>query len=401
MGRTKRRRSKKVSHELSSTANYQSIICLQKWLARNGWKNNTKLALKYFPGTGRGLSSRLPIKTNDILITVPHDLMVTYATLKTHSEKLLACIDGKLTMHELLSLFLAFEKNRKGESFWRTYINSLPVTPPHLPWQATSEEMKSFPPDLRVISKTMQEHFQKSFDRVKKSIRKPLDCVQDENLFKWAYIMELLLDEPSIALCPFLDMFNHHFLANTEATVLKREGCGLVYQLKTLTTYKKHEQLFISYGSHDNVKLLTEYGFFIPGNIYDTVGFQLEEILSLLKIDFNQQEYKFLTQHGFFNDLYIGLDGLSYNLKALLYVASDGKTKNYGTVIFADTYSSDFDNSLTEAFKNLLHYKRCIFERDRANFRLFESTSEIAELMGSFIEYRLAFVDDLIGKFCV
>ncbi|KAG5877641.1 hypothetical protein JTB14_038319 [Gonioctena quinquepunctata] len=415
MGRTKRRRSKKDANKSPANLNDQSIINLQKWLVKNGWKNETKLILKSFPQTGRGLTSKLSMKRNEILITIPFNVMITYASLKTHS--LFTCINERLTMHELLSLFLLYEKDKKEQSFWKTYLASLPEDLPPLPWQATTEEIKSMPLDLQIISKTMHENFKKSLDRVKKSIKKPLDCVLDENVFKWAYTMvntravyidpnlgcadssaDLLLDEPSIALCPFLDMFNHHFLANTEA-VLKFDG-EMIYQLRTLTDCRKHDQVFISYGPHDNVKLLMEYGFFIPGNTYDTVKFHLEEVIKLLVLNFNQQEYRFIREHAFVENLYIGLDGLSYNFKALLYVAFNEKSQNYRSVIFADAYPDGFHKSLPCSYQVLLDHKHSVFEKDYEKLRCCDSNSEIGKITRNFVQYRLDFVDALRIQFC-
>lgn len=77
------------------------------------------------------------------------------------------------------------------------------------------------------------------------------------------------------------------FSANTEANLVQ-DGGELVYQLKTLAGFKKKKQIFISYGQHDNVKLLNEYGFFMPGNIYDTLIFKFEDVLKVLGFNLDQ-----------------------------------------------------------------------------------------------------------------
>lgn len=51
-------------------------------------------------------------------------------------------------------------------------------------------------------------------------------------------------------------------------------GC---YQIITYDSYNKYEQVFISYGAHDNRFLLLEYGFCISGNTNNFVNFTIGE----------------------------------------------------------------------------------------------------------------------------
>ena len=41
------------------------------------------------------------------------------------------------------------------------------------------------------------------------------------------------------------------------------------YEIRTHDSYRKYEQVFISYGPHDNQHLLLEYGFTVDNNPYD------------------------------------------------------------------------------------------------------------------------------------
>ena len=50
------------------------------------------------------------------------------------------------------------------------------------------------------------------------------------------------------------------------------------YEIKTFDRYRKHDQVFISYGQHDNHKLFIEYGFCIPDNDNDVYEFSYGEI---------------------------------------------------------------------------------------------------------------------------
>lgn len=339
MGRTKRLRSKrKLSERPLNVDNDLTAISLTKWLVHNCWRNYTNLRLRNFPRTGRGVMSSTQIKENDILITVPFDLMITYNTLKENLQEMISVQSHGLKIHDLLTLFLITEKG-KDDSLWKSYMESLPSELPLLPWLAVSNEINLYPVDLQIICEKNRENFLESMSRAKKSISRVDGCVLDENLFKWGYVLvntravyvdpqiaiangqfsDLLIDQPSMALCPFLDMFNHHFLAKTEAEIIEKEG-KLVYRLKTFTKYKKYDQIFISYGVHDNIKLLMEYGFFIPGNILDVVKFDLHSLLDIFKVNLKQKSYKFIMDHNFNSDLYVGYNGISFNLKAVFFV---------------------------------------------------------------------------------
>lgn len=48
------------------------------------------------------------------------------------------------------------------------------------------------------------------------------------------------------------------------------------FEIKTLSPYKKGEQVFINYGPHDNLAMLKEYGFVLPENCYNFVSVDKE-----------------------------------------------------------------------------------------------------------------------------
>lgn len=51
------------------------------------------------------------------------------------------------------------------------------------------------------------------------------------------------------------------------------------YEIKTFTSYKRGEQVFINYGAHSNRTLLNEYGFILPNNIHAHVPIPQEIFL--------------------------------------------------------------------------------------------------------------------------
>ncbi|CAB3380945.1 Hypothetical predicted protein [Cloeon dipterum] len=88
-------------------------------------------------------------------------------------------------------------------------------------------------------------------------------------------------DKDNIALAPFLDLLNHspHIEPN------KVGWNGDFYQIKASKSFKKHDQVYISYGAHDNLTLCLEYGFIVAKNSHDRVIFSKEDILKVLQPD--------------------------------------------------------------------------------------------------------------------
>nr|CAH7752183.1 unnamed protein product [Callosobruchus chinensis] len=417
MGKTYRRRRLRTRAP-KSLENTADCIQLKQWLAKHGWKNETQLQLRDFMCSGRGICSRKSIKAGDTLISIPYGLMVTYQTLQTDLLRHMPHLCEPLKMQELLAVFLMTESKNK-ESFWKEYIESLPKDLPPLPWLTTQIDMSLYPEDMQKISKKCYENYRSGLERVRKSIP---DFRFDDESFQWAYVLvntravyveperldiegdysSTLLDEPNMALCPFLDMFNHDFNANTEADLNCQDG-QLVYQLKTLSGHKKYDQIFISYGPHNNCKLLMEYGFFIPGNVYDVVDFDMGVLMKVLGLQIDQRQYKFIKDHSLYEKLYIGYGMVSFNLKAFIFVCLSDSCKNFNQVIFGDRYPQGFSLRLQLIVNELLDYKIISYKEDCKKFGSFESTGRLknqcTSIMQNFLKYRVKFVLDLKTKF--
>lgn len=235
------------------------------------------------------------------------------------------------------------------------------------------------------------------------------------NLFKWAYNMvntraiyidpnlvyeinkkksleinENLSDEPSMALCPFLDMFNHHFNAKTEATlIINKENDEYFYQLYSLNEICKYNEVFISYGSHDNMKLLLEYGFFIYDNKFDCIKFNYEEIFNTLKLNFNERQFKFVREHNLLENLYINTEGPSFQLKSLLFVGFNENLKKFHTYIYGNEVET---LDLKDSILKLLNFKLKVVKNDFTMSRMIENQC----LLMDFLNYRVNYVENLI-----
>ncbi|XP_076255058.1 SET domain-containing protein 4 [Rhynchophorus ferrugineus] len=432
MGRTKRKRTRKKQSLYIPVADGEvETINLKKWLYRNGFSDPLKLKLRIFPFTGRGVTSASPIKQGDALIHVPMSVLITCNTLAESGVFKHVCGKGRLNIHTLLAFFLALEKHKHDKSSWFYYIRTLPDPEPTLPWTVADDVFKlcihRIPRELRENIIKLRDNYQENFSKLKQSIltkticsccESTVDNVLNERLFRWAYVLvntravyidprqvsfstgtdiSILSDEPSMALCPFLDMFNHHYLAQTVADVVLIQGQRF-YELRTLRSFKKHEQFFICYGAHDNVKLLMEYGFFIPDNPNDCVKFSFQELLLILKLSFNEKQYKFIRNHCFDDkDIYINWSGPSFNLKAICFIHSYVDCLNYSSIIFSEAYPNDFSHDVEELLEKLLNYKLNEFENDVQHMSHDSvGTNDQLALIKDFLDFRIKYAKKLL-----
>ncbi|XP_017785235.1 PREDICTED: SET domain-containing protein 4 [Nicrophorus vespilloides] len=386
MGRTKRvRRKRKYLDNGSSLDDDSNIIDLRKWMKKKGWRNETRLKLKEFKYTGRGVHSRVSFQPEDSLIEIPYDLMIT-STVLDRSE-LQQFLTNKLKLQELLALFLVYERHKGAASTWKFYVDSLPMKNPEVPWLESEEAFGELPDDVMTTAKDKKWALERSWESVRRSIKfqqcphckEMLDCVFDADSFAWGYVMvntravyvdpdivssladinSLVSDDPNMALCPFLDMFNHSPEAHTRAELRFSDG-NLIYRLTTLRGFQKYQQIFISYGAHDNNKLFCEYGFFLPDNRFDKIAITFGCVMDQIKMrtmQINERQFRYIKDKALCDDLSVSLCGLSFNLSALLYVVFHTDVRDWSSNIFTATYSESDVNNFVKFVLELLEMK--------------------------------------------
>ncbi|KAH7057130.1 hypothetical protein B0J12DRAFT_568496 [Macrophomina phaseolina] len=116
-----------------------------------------------------------------------------------------------------------------------------------------------------------------------------------------------LAADDCMALCPFMEYFNH-----------ADEGCTVDHDLKGFTVtcnreYKPGEEVFFSYGPHSNDFLLVEYGFVLEPNKWDDT--KVDEII-LPKLYRAQMEA--LDERGFLGDYTIDNAQFCYRTQVAL-----------------------------------------------------------------------------------
>lgn len=365
MGRTNRNRKRKKANDLEiqqltngrfETMNSEDIyINLTRSLYRNGWLNETNLKVGDFPITGRGIYSIKNFQKDDLLISLPITSLISVVSIADDMKfrfLLKRCFNAaekQITSQSLLALYLLYLKhtNQRME-----YISTLPTTfsVPYFCDDAEITEMQQSIRnkiyDQREIINTDFNCFQINFRDIRcmccnrlyfcdifnkmefewsffavnsRSVYFNLEKISVKHIESVRTVQKLLKDEPTLALAPFLDLLNHSCTAGT-GLYIKNTNIEPLYQLYTTSVFSKYEQIFISYGALDNIKLLTEYGFIVPNNKYDFIEIQRQDIENYLKL-IPYRHRLLITNESIDQNLFINrINGFSHNIRILIYI---------------------------------------------------------------------------------
>ncbi len=116
-----------------------------------------------------------------------------------------------------------------------------------------------------------------------------------------------LSHDDCLALMPFADYFNHADVGS--GVTYSPSG----YNISTDRQIKKGEEVYISYGSHSNDFLLTEYGFILDENKWDKISLD-EDILRLFSEDQKQE----LKEAGFLGNFVLDRETVCYRTQVAL-----------------------------------------------------------------------------------
>uniref|UniRef100_A0A1I8JUQ7 SET domain-containing protein n=1 Tax=Anopheles funestus TaxID=62324 RepID=A0A1I8JUQ7_ANOFN len=364
-------------------------IALFRWLKRLGWRNETALRIASFENTGKGLYSRKALENGDCLIELPYDAMIGLNVLEQDDDfrnmfdetalQESALSLEKLPFQSLLAFYLCVTKCSR----WDAYLQSLPTNFTN-PYFCTKQELVHLSEVLLQRMVEQNGQIKSGLEKIQSVLRPEWKQTIELEKFKWAYFVintrsvfldpmavkminsflpsgslfeNFLADEPSMALAPFLDFFNHQSgtktnselslsIAQIRDRLLNEKPLELCYKLHTDTPYRPGRQIFISYGTHNNTKLLLEYGFFIPSNPDDFVELTIGTINAFIKHDpelrclrLPREKYRFLADHHLDEQLFFVADDLlSHNLAVCLTVLFvERNIHHMKTVAFAAT----------------------------------------------------------------
>ena len=154
MGRTKRKRRRRISREEQNknVSTSDPIIRLQQWMKTSDrYLQSCNLQLtEFFPAGLRGLMARRNVNPLDILVQIPLEYLVTkevavsFIKKSNLFEKFHDSCD-KLTTLELLVIFLLLNKNLEtmnlhSSRYWKPYMDTLPGSY-EVPYFCTEDEV--------------------------------------------------------------------------------------------------------------------------------------------------------------------------------------------------------------------------------------------------------------------
>lgn len=427
MGRTTRQRKR---HKITIKDENKFSYELFKFLSEKGWRNESQLTVKSFPLTGRGLNSKCKLSENDMIIDLPISSMITIVNLENDEEfhKLfdldaLQSLTKSINFQSLLALYLQNEMLKKTESYWKSYIETLP-TKFTTPFFCNKSELY-FIPDF-ILMKVVEQNgmIKRNFEELMKVVKLEYRLSFTLSDFKWAYFVcntrsvflnsnvlqslchneifkEILSDSANMALAPLLDLLNHSSEASTK-NQLSGSNTNISYQLQTLKPIKKYEQIFINYGVYNNTKLLVEYGFIVPDNQVDFLEFSLEDVNNYIKnhkelkfMTIPKHKYKFIRDHDLEQQIFIDLvDGLSHNFKAILCILIlPENLYNLEQVAFGDEIN--FERIKFHA-TNILERKKIDFQEFIVKLEHLEDLSDSGEVCIRFFRESINFIDKVL-----
>uniref|UniRef100_A0A2C9KSQ2 SET domain-containing protein n=2 Tax=Biomphalaria glabrata TaxID=6526 RepID=A0A2C9KSQ2_BIOGL len=383
------RRQKHNIKSVISESHLPEIIRFQQWMkhslpGRQHSDCKTHLEPAHFTDTGRGLKCLYRIEEGDVVVSIPYHLLITTnLVFSSDLQPIIERVGIMFTPQQLLTVFLISELFKKEHSFWHPYISLLP----NVYFSSvyfSPEEMKLLTKRAHCLALEYRERFEGARKKILEFINTHVPwCEGKVSLehIKWAwstidtrsvYLLTeehplLVIDpeESHVALAPLLDFLNHKDTAQVRAGI---NPGSLSYEIITDDKYKKYEQVFISYGPHDNTRLAINYGFTLPNNIHNVFHFSLEDIKACLNVDSASlgKKQAIIQENGFDLNLFCNKDGLSWSLMVALKIFTIPKEflSLWKTISHDASTSSEYTNLasklairlLTEALLKVQHH---------------------------------------------
>ncbi|XP_051992877.1 SET domain-containing protein 4 isoform X1 [Xyrauchen texanus] len=340
--RARKKRRKKQEHVSKVTLTHEAqFVYLRRWLKERGFTSQSLIPVN-FHDTGRGLMATHHIKANGKVISLPENCLLTTSTvLRSYMGDYIKRWHPPISPLLALCCFLIAERHRGDASDWSPYINILPKSytcPVYFPRDITD----LLPSSLQKTALEQKERFQELysssimfFHSLQPLFSQPVEKLFTIHALRWAWCsintrtvyMEhahsnyLSREKDIYALAPYLDLLNHCPKVQVEAGFNKQTRC---YEIRTVQGCKKFQQTFISYGPHDNHRLLLEYGFVAPENPNSVVYVELGTLKLCLDEKDKQLAQKLfhLKENNFLRNLTFGLDGPSWRLMTALRLLS-------------------------------------------------------------------------------
>ncbi|PIA13985.1 SET domain-containing protein [Coemansia reversa NRRL 1564] len=342
-GRTFRRRRRRAAQPKKKDIVTRGTLSLDKewtdlriWCKKLGMPKS-KLGLAYFPTTFRGMMATKNIEAGEDLIRVPERLLVTASKIRhmllTRPSRSVTpnCPSRALSEHQALAYWIYSESCLSDRSTWSSYMRSLPRDFESVPLYVLSGERpsnklscvadvplwvaKHLPHSVLQRVVEQQRNLFSDWTQTRAVIGNLVGPqLTDWRRYVWSWLVvgtrcihlgsptslkssqrsEGLLDssilkpiscQDSIALAPVLDLLNHSHTAEVSTGF---ESTTRQFVITTHCRYSKGQEVFISYGPHDNHFMLAEYGFVSERNPFQILELDYEMDAWLLAVKSNE-----------------------------------------------------------------------------------------------------------------
>ncbi|XP_044228952.1 SET domain-containing protein 4 [Thunnus albacares] len=336
--RKRRRKSESIVQSVSLCHRPQ-YVRLMRFLHQRGF-TSTLLQPALFTDTGRGLQALKNVKPGQLLISLPESCLITTSTvLDSYLGQYIKSWKSRLSPLLALCVFLVCERHRGEASDWLPYIDELPTTYT-CPAYFSDDVMAVLPTGVRRQALEQREAVRDIhssnldfFRSLQPILSQPVAEVLTYEALRWAWCSintrTVFMSHPSnnflsgqdvYALAPFLDLLNHRPDVQVKANFNYSTRC---YEIESVSGTLRYQQAFINYGSHDNQRLLLEYGFVAPGNPHSVVYVDTDLLCEVLRGDRSlDQKIKFLRENNFLHNLTLSSEGPSWRLMTALRLLS-------------------------------------------------------------------------------
>ena len=270
---------------------YPAFLKYMKAIYEEGVYIN-KINIKWESDWMRCILASEDIKTNDILIRVPDNLLISLDIAlnseigKYFDEPLRKKLNSP--HHCLLTAYLLQEEKKGNNSKWSFYFPFLPSSYSSFPIFYTEDEMK-------LLEGTQ---FHKIVTDKKKEIRQDYDWICEKykgfnqysfsNFCKFREVVSsrifgvTMKGKKNDIIAPYADLFNHCRPRTTHWAYEDDQNSFIVSSIENLNIGM---EVFDSYGRKCNARFLLNYGFTIEDNEDD-------EVKVILNLDYNDNDYK-------------------------------------------------------------------------------------------------------------
>jgi hypothetical protein len=276
------------------------------------------LKIQEIENMGKGLFSLDHIPMNELLLKIPKELIVTRNFISQAFSSL-------SEFQALVLTVLKFKQKSEDckENFFRKYYENVQVV--KLPMFFSAKVLEFSSQNLqRKIAQQLQ-NYEKDYQELKNVVNDDQSCfVHAWTLVNTRCVSLNSNSNVTVGLIPFLDYLNHSCQSKISPKYI--DGG---FELWSLQEICKGEQVYLSYGHHDNTFLAAEYGFVEEENEFDYVCIEKEVVYSKSSIDISDF-LDILTRSRIPQDFVVHFQEICYSLlmtlRLAVYLESDRNT---------------------------------------------------------------------------